>query len=108
MIPWSRTYWTNERPDHDLIRAQPEEHGHQVFRIFCIRQLIWRRKQLSLEDQEFWESAKSRVSTCPVFHRLEPSRDIVRADRRIERQMDACEAALEAEAEANKDAEEPT
>jgi predicted Rdx family selenoprotein len=107
MIPWTGVYWTDEIPDSDLILALPEEDCHQVFRIFCIRQLIWRRKQLSLEDQEFWESAKSRVPTCPVFHRLEPSRDIVRADRRIERQMDACEAALEAEAEANKDAEEP-
>lgn len=97
MIPLTGIYWTDEIPDHDLIRVLPEEDCHQVYRIFCIRKLIWRRKQLSLEDQEFWESAKSRVPACPLFQRLEPPRDIVRADRRIERQMDACEAALEVE-----------
>jgi hypothetical protein len=95
MIPLTGIYWTDEIPDHDLIQALPEEDRHQVYRIFCIRKLIWRRKQLSPEDQELWESAKSHVPACPLFQRLEPTRDIVRADRRIERQMDACEAALD-------------
>lgn len=100
IIPWTGAYWTDEIPDSDLIQALPEEDCYQVWRIFGIRQLIWRRKQLSAEDLEFWESAKSRVPACPVFHRQEPSRDIVRADRRIERQMDACEAALDLDPEA--------
>ena len=102
MIPFTGVYWTDEIPDSDLTQALPEEDCHQVWRIFGIRQLIWRRRQLSAEDLGFWGSARNRVSACPVFQRLEPSRDIVRADRRIERQMDACEAALELEAEANE------
>ena len=107
MIPLTGIYWTDEIPDHDLIQALPKDDCHQVYRIFCIRKLIWRRKPLSTEDHEFWELARSRVPACPVFQRLEPSRDIVRADRRIERQMDACEAAFAREAEANQNVEEP-
>ena len=103
MIPLTGVYWRDEIPDHVvLLEDLPEEDCRQVLRLFCIRKLIWRRKQLSAEDLEFWESAKNQVPACPVFQRLEPSRDIVRADRSIERHMDACEAAFELEAEANE------
>lgn len=99
MIPLTGIYWDDEIPgDHERIRALPENERSQVYRLFCIRKWIWRRKELSREDQKFWESVQKQVPACPLFRRLKPSREIVRADKRIERQMDACEAALEAEA----------
>ena len=101
MIPLTGIYWTDEIPDDGQLLALPEDDKWQVLRLFCIRKLIWRKKELSREAQDFWESAQKHAPGCPVFQRLEPSREIVRADRRIERQMDACEAALEAEARAN-------
>lgn len=101
MIPLTGIYWVDEIPDHDQIAALPENERWQVYNLFLIRKLIWRKKELSLEDQWFWESVRKQVPACPLFQRLEPSREIVRADRRIERQMDRCEAALEAEARAN-------
>ncbi len=97
MIPLTGIYWVDEIPDHSQIRALPENEQSQVYRLFLIRKLVWRRKKLSQEDQEFWESIQKQIPGCPLFQRLEPSREIVRADKRIERQMDACEAALEAE-----------
>ncbi len=97
MIPLTGVYWVDEIPDHSQIRALPEREQLQIYRLFSIRKLIWRRKEISREDQEFWESVQQQVPACPLFQRLEPSREIVRADRRIERQMDACEAAMESE-----------
>ena len=96
-IPLTGIYWVDEIADHSQIRALPKNEQLQVYRLFCIRKSIWRRKELSREDQEFWASVQKQVPACPLFQRLEPSRGIVRADRRIERQMDACEAAMESE-----------
>jgi hypothetical protein len=41
-----------------------------------------------------------------VFQRLGPSREIIRADRRVELQWFFCEIALEREAEAEADAKD--
>lgn len=102
MIPFTGVYWTDEIPDHDLIQALPEDDRHQVYRVFAIRKLIWRRIKLNSEDREFWELVKNEVPGCPVFQRLKPSREVFRADVCVEREFDAFEDALEAEAEANK------
>ena len=107
MIPFTGVYWVDEIPDHDLIQALPEEDCHQVYRVFCIRKLIWRREKLSPEQREFWHLVKSQVPGCPIFQRLKPSREVLRVDVCVEREFDAFEAAMEAEAEANSNDGEP-
>ena len=100
MIPLTGIYWVDEIPDnHQQISLLPEMERLQVYGLFCMRKLIWRGQHLSREQQELWQSVQTQVPNCPLFQRLEPSRTIVRADRRIERRMDACEAAMAAEVE---------
>jgi len=106
MIPFTGVYWMDEIPDHDLVHALPEEDCHQVHRVLGIRKLIWRRQKLSPETKDFWELVKNQVPNCPVFQRLKPSREVLRVDVCVEREFDAFEAAMEAEATANSEDEE--
>lgn len=49
-IPFTGVYWTDEIPDHVNLRQDlREEECWQLLRLFCVRQLIWERKQLNAE-----------------------------------------------------------
>jgi hypothetical protein len=102
MIPFTGVYWDDEIPDHEAIEALGEEARWQVYRLFCLRRLLWRRVKLNAEQREFWESVKSQVPECPVFQRMRPSIEVLRADVCVNREFDAFEAAMDAELEAEE------
>jgi hypothetical protein len=97
MIPFTGVYWADEIPDHDLITALGEKNRWRVYRLFAIRRLLWRRKPLEPDAREYWELIKSRVPDCPVFQRMRPSIEVLRADVCVNREFDKFEAEMDAE-----------
>lgn len=42
----------------------------QIFRLFSIRYRLWDGEALSMEDQQFWDSAHGQVPYTPIFQRI--------------------------------------
>lgn len=80
LLPLSGIYWEDEIPDLVRLMHLPEQELMQVYRLFHIRFKLWANEPLSFSDEEFWHDARSRVPRCPLFMRLHPSADDLRAN----------------------------
>ena len=58
------------------------------------RKKIWKAEVLNSSDQKFWQATRNLVPHCPLFWRVDPSPDVIRADACIERELDVFEEHL--------------
>jgi len=70
-----------------------EEERDQVFRLFAIRLKLWDGITLPEDDQRFWEEARLKAPSCPLFRRLELSAEDQRDRQEAEQ---SCAEELEA------------
>lgn len=75
VLPISGIYWEDEIPDLHQLMKLPEGALVQILRLFHIRYRIWQGTPLVEDEQHIWNSAKSLWPDCPLFQRVELSRD---------------------------------
>ena len=69
IIPLSGIYWDDEMPAASELFRLAESSQMQIFRLFSIRYKLWDGETLSMEDQQFWDSARAQVPGAAIFQR---------------------------------------
>jgi hypothetical protein len=87
-LPLSGIYWQDEIPDLMMLTKVEERSRNQIYRLFAIRFKIWADERLTDEDQEFWDSARWDVPSCPIFQRLNPSEEDMRENHAVQSQVE--------------------
>ncbi|HMK22231.1 MAG TPA: hypothetical protein VK466_07835 [Terriglobales bacterium] len=93
LIPLSGIYWEDEI-DFAQLHQLSEQDQHHILWLFGIRKKIWKSEVLNSSDQKFWQATRNLVPHCPLFWRVDPSPDVIRADACIERELDVFEEHL--------------
>jgi hypothetical protein len=70
IIPLSGLYWEDEMPAVSELFRLAESSQLQIFRLFSIRYKLWDGETLSMEDQQFWDSARAQVPGAAIFQRI--------------------------------------
>jgi hypothetical protein len=70
IIPLSGIYWEDEMPAMSELFRLAESSQLQIFRLFSIRYKLWDGETLSMEDQQFWDSARAQVPGAAIFQRI--------------------------------------
>jgi len=99
VLPLGGIYWSDEIPDFRHLLEVPENDRNLIYRLFSIRFKIWDGDDLSGDDQQFWDTARSQVSGYPLFRRLQLSPEDRLAQDRMEQDALASLEALFAGAE---------
>lgn len=86
LVPLGGIYWDDEMPDlRQIMKIIPEDDRNQMFRLFSIRVRLWRGEALPADEQLFWDTARSQMSTWALFQRLIISADDRHAQDEAER-----------------------
>ena len=85
-LPLGGIYWEDEIPDFKELLRLDEADRILVYRLFSIRFRVWEQQELSTEQQDFWESARSQVPNCPIFRRLDLSQEDRQAQLQVQQE----------------------
>ena len=80
--PYLGIAWDDETVDGAVLRDLPEAEQRQYWRLFVIREGIWRRAELIPADRELWEAAKAAAPDHGLFQRLTRSAEELAEDER--------------------------
>jgi len=68
--PYLGIYWIDEMPATDDMSSEDWEEMIMVFRMFWIRQQLWKGTVLNASDRQLWNAVLRLVPDWPLFRRL--------------------------------------
>lgn len=73
ILPFGSIYWDDEIPDFEALHSLGKQDYRAISGLFVIRSKLWRAEELTDQEEQYWEAAKSQLLNYPLFHRLELS-----------------------------------
>ena len=80
--PYLGIVWDDESLDGAVLRGLSEAEQLRYWRLFVIREGIWRRAELTPADRELWKAAKAAAPDHGLFQRLTRSAEELAEDER--------------------------
>jgi hypothetical protein len=83
ILPLGGIYWEDEYPfcGAEVVPETVVSEGNysQILRMFALRVQLWKGKQFSEENREFWDAVQAKAPTWALFHRLVITDDDMKA-----------------------------
>ncbi len=70
IVFFSAVIWEDELPEGRTFSRLQREDRRQILRLLGMRVQLWRGKELSKEDLEFWEATRAQLPNWPLWRRL--------------------------------------
>jgi hypothetical protein len=84
LIPLASIYWSDELPSKIFLEFRETIDRELAMRLFAIRINFWNTGQMNGEDLAFWNEAKVRFPSWPVFQRMELTTESRRAHEKVQ------------------------
>ena len=94
LIPLGSVYWSDELPVKMFLEFREAADRDFAMRLFAIRINFWNNGAMKEEDQAFWNEAKARFPSWPIFQRLELTNESKSAHLKVQAEAEQFFVAL--------------
>jgi hypothetical protein len=84
LVPLGSIYWSDELPRKMFLEFREAADRDFAMRLFAIRINFWNNGAMKEEDEAFWNEAKTRFPSWPIFQRLELTNESKRAHLKVQ------------------------